>query len=121
MNISINTGLKTNLSKLSKDELLHIIDRIDSDDILPREELINIAEHLLQNDMKSFDNHNLSQMIYLLKNQKVNLKQVQNVLLDYATRAKEGKINGGKRIRNKTKYNKKKIIINKSAKRIRKK
>lgn len=93
----LNTSLKANISNLSRADLADTTDRLDMDDHLSREELIEIAEQLLENDRNSFDNHNLSQMIYYLKNQpKVGLKQIQNVLLDYATRAKDGKVGGGK-------------------------
>lgn len=96
MSISINTTAKANLSRLSKDELATMIDQMDGDNVLAREELASIAQQLLENDKNTFDNHNLSQMVYLLTIPKVNLKHVQNVLLDYATRAAEEKVEGGR-------------------------
>ncbi len=98
MALNINTSYMANISNIPRDELVLLIDRMDGDDVLSREELIQIAEQLLENDRNSFDNHNLSQMLYLLRNQpKSSLKQIQNVLLDYTTRAKQGKVGGGKR------------------------
>jgi hypothetical protein len=90
---------------------------MDGDDVLSRDELLEIAETLYANDNKSFDNHNLTQMIYLLKNQpKVNLKHVQNVLTDYATRARDGKVGG---YRSRSKRNRKNRKTRKTPRRVR--
>jgi hypothetical protein len=100
MNLSINTTAIANSSRLTKDELAAIIDKIDGDDVLPRDELLEIAETLLENDKKTYAKHNISQMVYFLKNQpRINLKQVQSVLTDYAIRARDGKVGGGSRSR----------------------
>jgi hypothetical protein len=113
----LNTSAKANISELTRNELHAFVDKMDGDDVLARDELFEIAETLLANDKKSFDNHNLTQMIYLLKNQpKVNLKHVQNVLTDYATRARDGKVGG---YRSRSKRNRKNMKTRKTPRRVR--
>ncbi len=110
MNLTINTSARTNLSNMSKTELKTLEDRMDGDDTLSKEELLEIAKQLLEHDKNTHDNHNLTQMVYLLKNHTPKLRHVQSVLLDYVTRAMEGKVGGKRKTRKSRKTKKAKVM-----------
>jgi hypothetical protein len=104
----LNTSAKANLSVLTRDELHAFVNKMDGDDVMTRDELLEIAETLYANDKNSLDNHMLTQMIYYLKNQpKVNIKHIQNALTDYATRARDGKVGGYRSISKRNRKNRK--------------
>jgi hypothetical protein len=111
MSLSINTEALTNVSGLSKEDLKKLVSKMDGDGTLSADELLEIAEQLLENDLKSYGNFILTQMIYLLKNQTPNLKHVQNTLLDYIERAVKGKVGGKCRVRKARKTRKLRRIV----------
>ncbi len=74
---------------------MSLVDRLDTDTILERQELIEIGRELIDNDADSFNNNNLNRLQYMLEAGKpVKLREVQNVFLDYAERAMRGKVGG---------------------------
>ncbi len=99
MNLQIDTSLRGNISKITKDRLTVLVDLLEGEDVLPRDTLIAIGKELVEGDKDTMDKQNLERMVYMLEaNKPVSMRQVQHVFSDYVARAAEGK-RGGKHSR----------------------
>ncbi len=95
MNLQIDTSLRGNISKITKDRLTVLVDLLEGEDVLPRDTLIAIGKELVEGDKDTMDKQNLERMVYMLEaNKPVSVRQVQSVFSDYVARAAEGKRGG---------------------------
>ncbi len=98
--LSINTGKRGNITRLSKAELEALLNKLEDDEVvLPVSELIEIGQTLIEHDRDTMDKAQMEQLVKWMRDGKaVSLRQVQNVFSDYATRAKLGKPAEGGRL-----------------------
>ncbi len=97
----INTETLGNISHISRSRLIELADVLEDETTLSRDELLAIATELFESSQKgTMESQNLERMVYILENNKTEkLWQVQNVLADYAVRARNGKRGGTRRVR----------------------
>ncbi len=95
MNLSINTGVIPNISKLKRERLLELQDALQEDAVLGKEALLAIGNELLENTTSYLDEENIRRILYMVQEDKVkNLREVQNVFSSHVERALEGKQGG---------------------------
>lgn len=99
MALAINTTLRGNISRLTKDRLREITDTLDEDDVLEKSTLVLLGTELAAHNKIVMEQVNIERLLEMLEHNipVKTVKEIQNVFLDYAERALKGKQEGGKR------------------------